>query len=458
MIPSPTSRSIIPYTETAVFQAQAAAEVLGNDISVFNPAAQLPRILVVDDSPTMRAAIVKALSGLECVESESTLDAFEKLKKGNFSLVIADVIIPGLSGVELLRKVVTDYPDISVIMVTGVDKPQRALDAVRQGAFDYLIKPVDPSVLQMTVDRALERQRLLLAAKQYKIDLEERNAELAARKTELESLQVQMVQNAKMASLGRLAAGVAHELNNPVGFIYSNLDLLQQDLETISKLLTFYENAELPAPVREQAEQIKSENGTAFAFEDCDALISDCKEGAERITAIVQNLRTFSRLDEAAIKRINIHDGIDSTIRLLSRYFGAGHVQLIRNYGEIPEIEAYAGQLNQVWMNILANAAQALPASGGSVTISTGLLEGRVVVEISDTGKGISQPDLERIFDPFYTTKPLGEGTGLGLSISFGIVQKHQGSIRVRSTVGVGTTFAITLPVDLSGHSSEVLR
>jgi signal transduction histidine kinase len=109
-------------------------------------------------------------------------------------------------------------------------------------------------------------------------------------------------------------------------------------------------------------------------------------------------------------------------------------------------------------MNILANAAQALPASGGSVTISTGLLEGRVVVEISDTGKGISQPDLERIFDPFYTTKPLGEGTGLGLSISFGIVQKHQGSIRVRSTVGVGTTFAITLPVDLSGHSSEVLR
>jgi two-component system, NtrC family, sensor kinase len=178
-------------------------------------------------------------------------------------------------------------------------------------------------------------------------------------------------------------------------------------------------------------------------------------EGAERIAAIVQNLRTFSRLDEAAVKRTNVHEGIDSTVRLLSRYFGAGKIELVRNYGEIPAIEAYAGQLNQVWMNILANGAQALPPDGGKVTITTSALPEAVQVEISDTGKGIPPADLERVFEPFYTTKPCGDGTGLGLSISFGIVEKHKGSIRVRSAVGVGTTFTVSLPIDLPGHSQN---
>lgn len=421
-------------------------------------AEKLPRILVVDDSATMRRAIVRALSGkYECFESSSTLEAFEKLKTGGFSVVIADVIIPGLSGIELLRKVVTEYPNISVIMVTGVDKPQRALDAVRQGAFDYLIKPVDPYVLELTVDRALERQRLLQSARQYKIDLEERNAELAARKSELESLQVQMVQNAKMASLGRLAAGVAHELNNPVGFIYSNLDLLQKDLCGVADLLKYYENADLPADVRTGAEKIKAECGTAWAFEESDELIRDCIEGAERITAIVQNLRTFSRLDEAALKSTDIHDGIDSTLRLLSRYYAAGNIELVRDYADIPAIDAYAGQLNQVWMNILANAAQALPPSGGKVRIATRVLGDNIEIKVSDTGRGIPPDDLERIFDPFYTTKPCGEGTGLGLSISFGIVERHNGSIRVESTVGAGTTFTVLLPVNNAKHPENMI-
>lgn len=446
--PAPgVSRASIP--DTAIVPAAPPGY---QDLSYLNPEEALPRILVVDDSATVRAAIRSSLKGrCDCDESDTTLDAFDKLRKGNYSLVIADVIIPGLSGVELLRKVVTEYPDVPVIMVTGVDKPQRALDAVRQGAFDYLIKPVDPYVLEMTVQRALERQRLLRNARQYKIDLEERNAELAARKSELESLQVQIVQNAKMASLGRLAAGVAHELNNPVGFIYSNLDLLQKDLSAVATLLDFYESVDLPPRIREQAEAIKADGGATFAFEESDALIRDCIEGAERITAIVQNLRTFSRLDEAELKLTNIHEGIDSTIRLLSRYYAAGNIGLVRNYGELPQIESYAGQLNQVWMNILANAAQALPPIGGTVSITTKVVGANAQVEITDTGKGISPADLERIFEPFYTTKPCGDGTGLGLSISFGIVERHKGSIRVRSAVGAGTTFTISLPISFQG-------
>ena len=455
MLPLAPGVSRASFDETSFAPVAPAGPAPYQDLSYLNPAKAAPRILVVDDSATVRAAIVRALNArYECDESDSTLDAFEKLKKGGYSLVIADVIIPGLSGVELLRKVVTEYTDVPVIMVTGVDKPQRALDAVRQGAFDYLIKPVDPYVLEMTVERALDRQRLLQKAKQYKIDLEERNAELAARKSELESLQVQIVQNAKMASLGRLAAGVAHELNNPVGFIYSNLDLLQKDLSAVARLLGFYESTELPPAVREEAEQIKAESGATFAFEESDALIRDCIEGAERITAIVQNLRTFSRLDEAALKLTNIHEGIDSTVRLLSRYYAAGNIALVRNYGDLPEIEAYAGQLNQVWMNILANAAQALQPTGGTVSISTKVVAGNVQVEITDTGKGIPPADLERIFEPFYTTKACGEGTGLGLSISFGIVERHKGSIQVRSAVGAGTTFTVSLPIGFQGDSN----
>ena len=449
MLPSAPGVSRASIPETAIVPAIPSGY---QDLSYLSPAESLPHILIVDDSATVRAAIRNSLKGrYDCDESETTLDAFDKLRKGGYSLVIADVIIPGLSGVELLRKVVTEYPDVPVIMVTGVDKPQRALDAVRQGAFDYLIKPVDPYVLEMTVQRALERQRLLRNARQYKIDLEERNAELAARKTELESLQVQIVQNAKMASLGRLAAGVAHELNNPVGFIYSNLDLLQKDLSAVAELLEFYESADLPSDIRERANAMKADSGATFAFEESDALIRDCIEGAERITAIVQNLRTFSRLDEAALKLTNIHEGIDSTIRLLSRYYAAGNIDLVRNYADLPQIESYAGQLNQVWMNILANAAQALPPTGGTVSVTTKVVGPNAQIEITDTGKGIPPADLERIFEPFYTTKPCGDGTGLGLSISFGIVERHKGSIRVRSAVGAGTTFTVSLPISFQG-------
>ena len=406
------------------------------------------RILIVDDSRTVRKVFVKCLSNRYiCAEASSYLEALEQLNASEFELVITDILMPGISGTELLRKIIEDYPDTAVIMVSGVNHPQRALDAVRLGAFDYLFKPCEMNVLELTVERALERRNLLRNARQYKLDLEARNDELALGKAKLERLQAQIVHSEKMASLGQLAAGIAHELNNPVGFIYGNMDLLSQYIEDLIRLLYYYDQAILPETTAHGATSIKKEIGYQTLHEDLSSIITDTRDGAERIRNIVQNLRTFSRLDEAEFKKTDIHEGIDSTIRLLSRYFKADNIKLVREYGELQPIDAFSSQLNQVWMNLLVNAAQAVSANGGEVRVKTETTEASVIVSISDTGNGISDEHLARIFDPFFTTKPVGEGTGLGLSISFGIIERHNGTIEVKSQLNQGSTFIVTLPI-----------
>ncbi len=421
------------------------------------------RILVVDDSATVRRMFAKCLEyQYECLEAESVQDALTLMRQQEFALVLTDIIMPGMSGIELLRKIIETYPDTAVIVVSGVDRPQRALDAVRLGAFDYLIKPCDLDVLELTVERALERRTLLNNAQRYKADLEARNNELVSGKAQLERLQEQIVHSEKMASLGQLAAGVAHELNNPVGFIYGNLDTLRNTVEDLKELVDFYESVELNAETTALAAALKDKIDYPASMDDLYSIISDCREGAERIRDIVQNLRTFSRLDEAEFKKSDIHEGIDSTIRLLSQYFTGGNISLRREYGNIPQIEAFGGQINQVWMNLLVNAAQSVSASGGEVRVTTYTEDDHIVVSVSDTGTGIAPEHLSRIFDPFYTTKPVGDGTGLGLSISFGIVKRHNGTITVKTEVNEGTTFTVKLPIthtdvpnDLTGDDNH---
>ena len=314
-----------------------------------------------------------------------------------------------------------------------------------------MIKPCDLYVVEFTIERALERRQLLLNAIQYKRDLEIRNAELARGKAELERLQAQIVHSEKMASLGQLSAGVAHELNNPVGFIYGNLNILEQSVAELKRLLNYYDNAALPVEIRKGAQYLKEEIDYEALLADLDSITNDCRDGAHRIRDIVQNLRTFSRLDEAEFAKTDIHEGIDSTLRLLSRYYSADNIRLIKKYKDIPPIDAFSGQLNQVWMNLLANAAQSVGNSRGEVEISTELKGKTVVVTVRDTGCGIPAEYLSRVFDPFFTTKPVGEGTGLGLSISFGIIKRHGGTIEVKSRPNEGSTFIVTLPMYIKG-------
>ncbi|MEQ1762754.1 MAG: ATP-binding protein [Pyrinomonadaceae bacterium] len=413
------------------------------------------KILIVDDSPVVRRSLAKALGdAYQTSEAGTVLEAFELLRSTEFALVITDIIMPGLSGIELLRKVIEVYPRTAVIVVSGVDRPQRALDAVRLGAFDYLIKPCDNDVLALTVTRALEHRSLLINAKRYKADLEARNEELIRGKQQLQRLQAQIVQNEKMASIGQLAAGIAHELNNPVGFLYGNLDLLGGCINDLTRVVRFYEHVEVSSEIAQAAESLKEQLGYRRTMSDLDSILADCREGAERVRDIVQNLRTFSRLDEAELKRTDIHEGIESTLRILSRYFSVGTIELVRDFGDVPSIEAYSAKLNQVWMNLLVNAAQAVGSNPGTVTISTRATDDKVFVAISDTGCGIDPAVAGRIFDPFFTTKSVGEGTGLGLSISFGIIEDHGGTINVDSKPGVGTTFTVELLQRLPQNSS----
>jgi signal transduction histidine kinase len=406
------------------------------------------RILIVDDEEIVRSLFLVFLGErYSCETAANYEEAVAHLSRMSFALVITDIIMPGRGGIELLREITARHPDTAVIMVSGVDRSQRVLDAVRIGAYDYLIKPVELDVLEMAVERALERRALLCAARRYKQDLERRNEELQETNAKLESLQTQIIQSEKMASLGQLAAGVAHELNNPAGFIYGNMAILKECAHGLEDLLSFYGGVRLTPEEERRVRAIKDEMDYENTVEDLRSIITDCHDGAERIRDVVQNLRTFSRLDEAEFKKVDIHEGLESTIRLLAGFYSTGKVSLRREYGEVPAVDCYAGQLNQVWMNLLANAAQATPA-GGQVLVSTERRGASVMVRVSDSGCGIAPENLRKIFDPFFTTKPVGEGTGLGLSVTYSIVKRHGGDIEVKSRPGEGTTFVVTLPVD----------
>ena len=415
------------------------------------------RVLIVDDDASIRGIFADSLADkYDCVAAGTVLEAFTLLGANEFALVITDVLMPGLSGVELLRRIIDSYPDTAVIMASGVNNPQRALDAIRLGAFDYLIKPCDLDVLELTVERAMQRREISIDARRYKRELEQSISDLRIQKAELENLQAQIIHNKKMASLGQLAAGVAHELNNPAGYIHGNMALLGQYVDDLKELLMFYDSVAFPADAEEKISEIKARIDYEKTIEDLGSVIEDCLEGSRRIKDIVLNLRVFTRLDEAEFQMTDIHQGIDSTIRLLSSYFGNGHIMLSREYGDLPLIEAFPGQLNQVWMNLLVNGAQALGGKGGHIHIATGVDGDLVTVRFQDSGPGIPPDVLEHIFDPFFTTKPVGEGTGLGLSICFGIVNKHGGTIEVESNKGAGTIFTVTLPITAKAEVPSV--
>jgi two-component system NtrC family sensor kinase len=405
------------------------------------------RILIVDDEDLVRETFAAFLEDhYACKTAASSDEALIHLAADDYELVLSDIQMPGRNGVELLREIRTRYPDIAVIMCSGIDRPQRIRDALRLGAVDYLIKPCELEVLSFCVERALERRQLMLTARRYRADLERQNVELSAQKAELERLHAQIIHSEKMAGLGQLAAGVAHELNNPAGFIYGNMDLIEGYLRRLELVLSIYQRVSLPPAEAAELELTKAEIGYDELLPELRSMVVDCLEGAERIRDVVQNLRLFSRIDDAECKRVDLHEGIDSTLRLLSRYYGSGRVRLVREYGKLPLVDCYAGQLNQVWTNLLVNAAQAITGEG-EVRISSRVAGEMVVISIGDTGSGIEPDKLNRIFEPFFTTKPVGEGTGLGLSISYGIIEKHGGSITVESIVGAGTTFSVAIPI-----------
>lgn len=292
---------------------------------------------------------------------------------------------------------------------------------------------------------------------------QDRALELEDTLQKLQRTQTQLIQSEKMSSLGQLVAGVAHEINNPVSFIYGNIDPAREYISELLGLLDLYQS-EYPQPTQAIASEIEDMD-LEFMIEDLPKLLESMKVGAERIGEIVLSLRNFSRMDEAQIKDVDIHDGIDSTLRLLQNRLKAQpehpEIIVVKEYGKLPLVECYAGQLNQVFMNLLSNAIDALEerdrrrtsaeinAHPSTITIGSYVINSnRIAIFIADNGPGIPEVVRDRIFDPFFTTKPVGKGTGLGLAISYQVVvEKHLGSLRCNSIPGKGTEFLVEIPV-----------
>ena len=282
----------------------------------------------------------------------------------------------------------------------------------------------------------------------------ERTREIRAAYDELKQTQAQLLQSEKLASIGQLAAGVAHEINNPVSFIISNFGTLGKYVQKLSSLLQSYgdlekrvetgEAAQAQAVLDEIARQ-KQEIDLEYILEDLDNLIVESADGAERVRKIVLSLKEFSHVDQEERKPTDLNCGLESTLNIVWNELKY-KATVEKDYGEIPQITCYPMELNQVFMNLLVNAVQAIEEQG-TITIRTYQEDGHVCVAISDTGTGMSPEVQKRIFEPFYTTKEVGQGTGLGLSMVYNIVKKHEGEILLHSREGLGTTFIIKIPL-----------
>ena len=325
---------------------------------------------------------------------------------------------------------------------------------------------VDEAYNSADVDRIMVERSLELMSKELNDANDGLRKELAERQRTESALQIekeeqralikkledahnQLLQSEKMASIGQLAAGVAHEINNPIGFVYSNMGMLEKYIQATFRMIEQYEQAEasIAAPeVLERLRVTKKELDIEFLKTDLRSLMEETKDGITRVKVIVQNLKDFSRPgDTDEWHYADIHKGLDSTLSIVNNEIKY-KAEVVKKYGEIPDVECIASQLNQVFMNLLVNAAHAIKVHG-TITISTGQEGDEIWVEIADTGQGIAPEHIKKIFDPFFTTKPVGKGTGLGLSLSYGIVQKHHGRIEVLSEVGKGTKFWVWLPV-----------
>ena len=281
-------------------------------------------------------------------------------------------------------------------------------------------------------------------------ELRAANEALCNEMRERKHLEGQLVQSEKLASIGQLAAGVAHEINNPIGYIFSNYGTLEGYIEQLFELIAAYEQTESSIGVPELRSRLRALRERVeweYLKDDIPVLIRESRQGIERVRQIVQDLKDFSRVDSLQQwEWADLHQGIDSTLNIVASEIKY-QADLVKEYGTLAPVECLASQINQVVMNLVVNAAHAMGDKRGRITIRTGCDAEQAWIEVADTGCGMAPETLKRIFEPFFTTKPVGKGTGLGLSLSYGIVQKHHGRIDVESALGQGTTFRVTLPL-----------
>ncbi|MBW4693303.1 MAG: hybrid sensor histidine kinase/response regulator [Lyngbya sp. HA4199-MV5] len=425
---------------------------------------ETPLILVVDDTPANLAVLAEALgdAGFEVAIATDGERAIKQATMSQPDLILLDVMMPGIDGFETCRRLKDSAStcDIPIIFMTALSDTTDKVRGFNLGAVDYVTKPFQEAELLARVTTQLKLRHLHQTLEQQ---VEQRTAALQTALEQVQQSQVQLVQSEKMAVLGQLVAGVAHEINNPVNFIHGNLAHVQDYADDVLSFIELYQQHSATAAPELQMAAAKLD--LAFIQEDLPKTLSSMKMGTQRICEIVRSLRNFSRLDEADCKAVDLHEGINSTLLILQHRFKSTpdhpEIQIRREYGQLPPVECYAGSLNQVFMNILANAIDALEELSAKrpyqenqkhpsqITIRTTAMDDQwVQIAIVDNGAGIPKELQTRIFEPFFTTKAIGKGTGMGMSISHQIItEKHQGKVACLSTPGQGTEFIIQIPI-----------
>ncbi|CAH0297427.1 Sensor kinase CckA [Pseudomonas sp. Bi123] len=382
-----------------------------------------------------------------------------------YALAFVDMRMPeGWDGAQTIEHLWQEDPNLQVVVCTAYSDYSWDELLERLHAHDRLLilkKPFDNIEVQQMANTLLtkwdmtERASIQMSHLEHLVDqrtaqFKQASEALQREIDERKQLESQLVQSEKLASLGQLAAGVAHEINNPIGFISSNLGALDGYFKQLQTMLDAYREAEAvitSGEVLERLGQLREKVELEFLREDIPLLIKESKDGINRVGQIVKDLKDFSRVDSnQEWQWTNLQQGIESTLNIVANELKY-KADVVKEYQTLPDIECLPSQINQVIMNLIVNASQAMGPERGTITLRTGLEGETVSIEVADTGSGIEPECLQKIFDPFYTTKPVGQGTGLGLSLSYGIVKKHRGDISVRSEVGVGTTFRVELPV-----------
>ncbi|MEB3215679.1 MAG: response regulator [Nostocales cyanobacterium 94392] len=432
---------------------------------------KLETILVIDDSPTNLEILHDVLggAGFEVLVEMDGISGIEQVESNPPDLILLDVMMPKMDGFETCRRLQANpsTKHIPIIFITALTEAEEKVKGLQLGAVDYITKPFEQNEVLARINLHLKLCKLNLELDKQKQELEirvqERTCELSQALEELKQTQLQLVQTEKISSLGQLVAGVAHEVNNPIGFISTNLHYANQYIEDLLRLVQLFQKS-CSNPGIEVEEQIEIMD-LQHIQKDLPKLMSSMKLGTDTIKGIMQSLRNFSRTDGENKKFVDIHEGLEATLMILQHRLKAypkrPPIQVIKDYSILPKILCYPGQLNQVFMNLLANAIDVLEESmidcqnlssdnmiiNPQIHIATTIDKHQVTIKIADNGKGMSESIRSDIFQAFFTTKPEGKGTGLGLSISYQIItENHGGNLQCISAPGKGTEFLIQIP------------
>ena len=416
-------------------------------------------VLIVDDDIFVREMIADIFQTAD-YRTETVAggkEALQSLSSGSvFDLVVSDMNMPEMNGLELLKAIRTSGADIPVIILTGNDELTIAIEAMNNGANDYLLKDENiQETIPLSAKGVLEKHELKRQNRQLMDELIEKNREIEnslrdvqTAYSELKKAQARILQQEKMASIGQLAAGVAHEINNPMGFITTNMRMLEKYFGKVMEFISTQSDAIAELHANTPVEAVDAKRASLkidFILKDSADLFQESLNSAERVKKIVQDLKNFSNVDAADESLSDINAGIEDTLSIMNNEFRDG-ITVHKDLGSIPKTVCSRGQLNQVFVNVLLNAVQSIEGDG-DIRVETACTDDSICVRFSDTGSGIAKENIPKIFDPFFTTKDVGKGQGLGLTVAYDIVKKHGGNITVESEAGKGSAFTVSIPV-----------